>query len=223
MRIPIGSPEVNRIIRKILSPVLRENGFSLVKTRNNWRWDEHSIWVMQIRALGNDFSGWPTTSCVISCGVFYPFIPPECYPFNSPCILHHDADGRLLPREHECHMRTFLHSTLNIDKWRKALSVANRAEAQRRDLWCIECDGSNLTEAVEDMKSVFLQEALPWYRRLSSMEEAFREVEQERDCFSKYEKALHFAQKLGDTVKYEQYLLLHKAEGERIGRWESRS
>ncbi|SMQ80698.1 hypothetical protein SAMN05444673_3988 [Bacillus sp. OV166] len=32
----IGSPEVNKVIRKILSPTLKENGFNKVNTRNNW-------------------------------------------------------------------------------------------------------------------------------------------------------------------------------------------
>lgn len=43
----ICSPDINQVIRKSLSPILKENGFNKVNTRNNWRWIDQCIWVFR--------------------------------------------------------------------------------------------------------------------------------------------------------------------------------
>lgn len=39
----VGSFEINKVIRKILSPTLKENGFNKVNTRHNWSWNDYCI------------------------------------------------------------------------------------------------------------------------------------------------------------------------------------
>jgi len=75
----IGSPEINKIIRKILTLSLKENGFTKTNTRNNWGWHDHSIWVLNITGVGNNFSnvtGWTPMSVHVELGIYYDFIPP---------------------------------------------------------------------------------------------------------------------------------------------------
>lgn len=63
-----------------------------------------SVWVVNIRAVGHRFSsvtGWPPGSVGVWLGVFYSFIP-------TVGALKVDAEGRPLPAEFMCHMRSHL-------------------------------------------------------------------------------------------------------------------
>ena len=69
----IGSPEINKVIRKSLSPILKENDFNKVNTKNNWRWIDQCIWLLKISTVGNyfsDVSGWPPISIYVDFGIY---------------------------------------------------------------------------------------------------------------------------------------------------------
>jgi hypothetical protein len=207
----IGSPEVNKIIRKTLSPVLKENGFTKVNTRHNWTWIDNSIWVMDITAVGRYFSdvtGWPPMSIHVDLGIYYDFIPAN------DKYLKMDGQGKVLPKTHQCHLQGELYSTLNQLKYMSNLS--NPAEQKRKDLWWIEPDGSNIEEVIENVKQSFLTDGIDWFRKHTEIEHAFLEIEKEHDCLEKYYKAKFFAKHLNRDSKFEEYDQLFRQEQKRL-------
>lgn len=208
----IGSPEINKLIRKIFSPVLRENGFSKVETRDNWGWHKNAIWVLKIRAVGRYFSqvtDWPSMSIVVDLGIFYDFIPSEF-------TIKRDPDGKLLPEEPQCHVRSSLLSTLNQSNLKNRLG--NPAERERKDIWWIQPDGSNLEEVINNVKECFLNKGIEWFDNFTDLKFAFRQLEKERDCYHKFYRVTYFAKQLGETKKFEKYFQLLEQEAKRIGR-----
>lgn len=207
----IGSPEVNKVIREILSPVLKANGFSKVNTRNNWAWIDHSIWVLNITSVGKYFSdvtGWPPMSIHVDLGMYYNFIP-----MNNDRIKT-DEGGRLFPKSHQCHLQGELHSTLDQMKYMSSLS--NPAEQKRKDLWWIEPDGSNIEEVIKNVKQSFLTDGIDWFRKNTDVEHAFLEIEKEHDCLAKYYKAKFFAAHLNLDSKFKEYDQLFRQEQKRL-------
>ena len=143
----IGSPEINKVLRRYVRPVLIENGFDITEPRKAWGWHEPCIWAFNIRAVGSYFSdvtGWPPASVGVTVGVFYEFIPLQAN--WHPKI---DAGGRLRPDVASCHRIVSIHSSLDQSSGTSALD--NPAERARTDLWWIEEDGSNLADVAENI------------------------------------------------------------------------
>ena len=79
----VGSSEVNKVIRRVISPVLRECGFTKVRTRHSWRYLEDRIWYFMIKSVGSYFSdvtGYPSQSLVAEYGVYFTDFPPNPRP-----------------------------------------------------------------------------------------------------------------------------------------------
>jgi hypothetical protein len=208
----ISSPDINKLLRKCLSPILRESGFTKITARNSWGWHGHCIWVLQIRAVGNYFSevtGWPPMSVCVWTGVYYDFVP---FPGHTPPKA--DDKGRLIPDEAYCHVRSHLSCTLNQESHTKSLS--NPAERGRRDIWWFERDGSNVVEAVENIALCFSDEGTQWFKRYNDLPHAFADIESERNCYVKYYRAKYFAKHLGIDEKYRMYAELADKEQARI-------
>ncbi|WP_341201449.1 DUF4304 domain-containing protein [Planomicrobium okeanokoites] len=207
----IGSPEVNKVIRELLSPVLKENGFTKVNTRNNFAWIDNSIWVLNITAVGRYFSdvtGWPPMSIHVDLGIYYNFIPVISDRIKI------EEDGRIFPKSHQCHLQGELLSTLDQMKYMSNLS--NPAEQKRKDLWWIEPDGSNVEEVIENVKQSFLTDGINWFRKNTDIEQAFMEIEKEHDCLEKYYKAKFFAAHLNLESKFKEYDQLFRQEQKRV-------
>ena len=157
----IGSPEVNKVIRKIISPELRTVGFSKVRTRNNWHYDENVVWYVMFRSVGSYFSdvtGYPSQSLTCEYGVYFTNFPPHPRPpmRTNPKA---DKDGLLIPKEYECHYRRSLDVIGNQTELKESLK--NPAERNRTDIWWIARDGSNIEAAIEDLKIALITNALP--------------------------------------------------------------
>jgi hypothetical protein len=205
----IGSPEINKVIRRTLSPALRATGFMHVQTRNNWAWYGDVIWVLNIRAVGYYFSrvtGWPPMSVCVWLGTFYTFFPVT---FS---IKRH-SDGRLLPEEWICQMRS--HLSCALDQTALKARLDTEPEKRRSDIWWIEPDGSNVKEVIENIRDVYLTDGTRWFQQMSDLNYAFRQIEQGRDCWDKFHRATYFARRLGDKSKFEQYRTLWIAEAQR--------
>lgn len=164
----IGSPEVNKIIRKILSPVLRDNGFDKVKTRNNWGDHDPCIWVLNIRAVGRH--SFPSMSVGVWLGIYYKFVSPD---IPGRFYVKTDQDGKLIPKEWMCHVRNHL-VLANLDQSNYTKYIHSSAEANRNDIWWIEPDGSNLEKVINDIKIAFLTQGIQWFNAYSNLEYAFR-------------------------------------------------
>lgn len=150
MFLMIGSPEVNKTIRRTLSSLLKESGFTKVNTRHNWAWIGNSIWVLDITAVEKYFSvvtGWPPMSIHVELGIYYDFIP------TIDEHLKTEEEGKFLSNTHQCHLQYELLSNLDQSDYLSRLD--NPVEQIRSDLWWIEPDGSNVEKVVNDIKQSF--------------------------------------------------------------------
>jgi len=209
----ISSPEVDKFLRRDLSPIIREDGFQKVSARKACCWRDQCVLVFQIRAVGSYFSdvtGWPPMSVGAWTGVYYDFIPVDRH--RPPKI---DLKGRLIPDEWQCHLRSHLCRTLDQSRYTERLS--NPAERVRKDIWWLERSGSNIEEVVENMVLCFMDQAAPWFQRFADLSMAFSEIEAGHDCYTKYYQAEWFAKALGLERKHKMYAELRIQEGNRIG------
>lgn len=202
----------DRALRVAVVPVLRGAGFHKVNARNGWLWTEKSIWVFNIRAVGNYFSlvtGWPPGSVGVWLGIYFVFIPTD-FP------VKFDDKGRMLPAEFICHMRSHLKSGLNQDDFVSQLALL--PERQRKDLWWIEPDGSNSVPVAEDIASSLRNSGLSWFSHSSNLTTALTEVESGHDCFVKFDTAAFLAREIDDRDRWQKYALLAEAMATKIGR-----
>jgi hypothetical protein len=207
----IGTPEINKVIRKILSPILKENGFDRVNTRHNWGWKDHCIWVLDITAVGKYFSdvtGWSPMSVYVELGIYYDFVPPKGGEIKI------GTKGELLPKPHQCQLQKQLYRSLDQSIYTDSLD--NPAEKNRNDIWWVEPDGSNIGEDINDIKQSFLRDGLVWFLKNSDLKTAFNEIESEHDSFNKFYKSRYFAEHLNEDLKFEKYSHLLEQEQKRI-------
>ena len=207
----IGSPEINKTIRRILSPSLREAGFNKVNSRQNWAWIDHCIWVLEIRAVGKYFSdvtGWPPMSINVDLGIYYDFIPSR----HSEIKI--GTQGELLPKPFQCHLENQLNC--HIDQASYKNHLANPAEKERKDIWWVEPDGSNIEEVITDIKNSFSRDGLEWFRTYTNLKAAFNEIENQHNSLQKFYKAKYFAEYLKDSEKINIYTQLFDMEQKRI-------
>ena len=207
----IGSPEINKLIRKILSPTLKENGFDRVNTRHNWGWKDHCIWVLDITAVGKYFSdvtGWSPMSVYVELGIYYDFVPPK---YGEIKI---GTKGELLPKPHQCQLQNQLYCSLEQSNYTKLFD--NPAERDRNDIWWIQPDGSNIEEVINNIKQDFLINGLGWLIKNTDLKTAFYEIEKESNSFNKFYNARYFAEHLNDNAKFNEYNLLLEQEQKRI-------
>lgn len=208
----ISSPDIDKLLRRHLSPILRESGFTKVSARKSWGWHGPCTWVLQIRAVGNYFSqvtGWPPMSVCVWTGVYYDFVP-----FAGHTPHKTDNRGRLIPDEAHCQVRSHLSCTLDQKAYTKALS--NPGERSREDIWWFEPDGNNMAEAVENIAQCFVSEGEPWFRRYTDLPATLAYIESEGDCLVKYYNAKYFAKHLGLDELYSRYADLAEKEEARI-------
>jgi hypothetical protein len=168
----IGSPEINKVIRRHFSPILRQNGFDQVQTRLNWGWDGPCTMVLIVRAVGGYFSdvtGWPSMSLNVQLGVWYDFIPSD-----HPHGVKTTSNGRPLPQDYEYQERS--HLNIGLDQRLYTQRLINPAEQVRTDLWWVQPDGSNVEEVVDDIAQQFLLEGLPWFQRMTDIPTVFAEL-----------------------------------------------
>jgi hypothetical protein len=164
----IDSAEVNKAIRRVLSPTLRERGFTKVQTRNNWCHLDDRIWVFVIRSIGgyrlpDDF---PSQSLHCQIGIYFWDFPPNPEPAlrTMPKV---DKDGLIVPREWDCHWRGKM--TIIADQSALRRGLRHAQERNRKDVWWVTDDGSNLEDVVEDIKQSFLKKGV---RRLKNADRA---------------------------------------------------
>jgi len=151
----VGSPEVNKIIRKIISPALRQYGFTKVKARNYWLYRENEIWYIVIKSVGSYFSqvtGFPSQSVSVSYGIYFTNMPS----LATPKI---DKDGLAVPKEYECQFRGSIENIVCQKHLRK--DFGSEPERNRKNIWWISNDGSNIDDAIEDIKNSLMANAIP--------------------------------------------------------------
>jgi len=151
----ITSGDINKILRRVVVPTLREIGFTKFKGRVAWRYLDDSIWVFHARAVGSYFSqvtGFPPASLTAELCIFYldfPKTPP----------VEADDDGLLIPKDVHCHCR------YGLDNIADQIAIRSQSmsptERRRRDIWWVEPDGSNGEAVAEDIRRSILEYGVP--------------------------------------------------------------
>jgi len=159
------SSQIDKALRKILFPALKVNGFSKVKIRNSWRYNEECIWVFNLRVSHPSYT--PLTSIYCFLGIYYTFLAE---PNFLPKI---DKDGRIIPEEWRGHVRNIL-VLENLDQTFATKMLHYPSEGKRKDAWFIKPDGSNIEAAIEDIKSAFLNQGMKWFNDFTNLEYAFK-------------------------------------------------
>lgn len=114
-----------------------------------------------------------------------------------------DTNGKLLPKEYQCHLQEQLNCKLDPSHYISHLD--NPAERDRNDMWWVESDGSNIEEVIEDIGKSFTEDGLNWYINNTDLETAFTNIENQHNGYNKYYKAKYFAEYLKHKAKIDMY------------------
>ena len=166
----IGSKEVNRIIKSIIHPTLKENEYSAIQSRKAWRHFDNKVYHFLISSVGSYFSnvtGFPPMSISSSINIFYLNFP------DGKVAEKYDKKDRPLPKQTECHFRFPLEKNDYQVEYTK--TIQNSIERKRRDVWWIEPNGNNIVEVILDLQKTLLEYAFPLVEKPSySFEEQLR-------------------------------------------------
>jgi hypothetical protein len=161
----IGSAEVNRVLRRVLNPSLRSNGFSKFKGRCAWRYFDDCIWTLQVRAVGSYFSivtGFPPMSLCGELCIFFPDFPsPD--PVRPDAKPVRDVDGLNVPKPSQCHIRYPL--KVLIDQSGDRAEMPAEPERRRDDVWYVRPDGVNVEAVIEDVRRSVVEWGVPLLMR----------------------------------------------------------
>lgn len=160
---------VNNLFKTIICNTLIENGFTYVKNKTAWRWNEDTIWVFEMSALGKHLSyssGWPSSSLRVNLGIYYKYLPHPFEELNKPYV---NRDGVLCPKEISCNRRGQLYCSYNQESFTKNVS-RNEKEMKRRDVWWVEPDCSNVNDVINDINQVLQQIGMKWFLEKSNKE-----------------------------------------------------
>jgi hypothetical protein len=163
----MNSTVVNKEIRKRIWPVLKENNFTAFTPRTAWRYSDRRIEVINFQSFNSYLAegvGGTTFSLALNLGTYFTEVPSEFGPNGIT-----SKDGRLCPKEYECHFRRQLQKTLNqpiLPRW---------------NIWYVDEDGKNLDAVMEDVLGAILYNGLPWLERFRDNGEVLRTLEHDEE------------------------------------------
>ena len=147
----ISSKDVNRALREVVWPALKQRGFKRRTARTAWRDGSDQIDLVNFQSF-NSYNagvlGLTTFSFAVNLGVF-----ARC----RPTAQIKERDGALWPAEYDCDFRRRLNRRL-------------RQSHDHADIWSVAADGGNLDAVVEDARDVLLEEGLSWFDQLSGLD-----------------------------------------------------
>jgi hypothetical protein len=167
----IDSKVVDRSLREILWPELKAIGFRRTG-RTAWRDRPSAIQVVCIQSFNSylaDGLGATTFSFSVPLGVFYPIVA-------AAGLSHFRGDPRR-PAEWDCHARYHLGKGISqAGEWLRDWPP------DRRDIWFVRPDGTNLDEVVRDAHDRIFGEGIAWLERLADLREARRAFAEDEDA-----------------------------------------
>jgi len=187
--------KVDRRIKRILSPILREYGFKSMNCRNYYAFHKECIWVFHLNHVGkydSELSGWPAQSLNAMVGIYFDFIPP---------LWNEEHRDEKFPKYEDCQLQMELCSQ----------------KREKDNIWWFHSDGQNIEDVIYEIKNTFILTGLPWLKKYSNFESAFQKIEGEVNSYQKFYKAKFFAKYLNQWEKYEKYSLLFRGEATKFG------
>lgn len=146
----MDSKVVNRQIKQLVWPMLREGGFSRFDARNAWRSNARAVEVVNFQSFNSrmaDSLGCTSFSFALNLGVYYLDV------HGVPWIADWPAEWIIRPQRPEearCQARYHLNKSIS------------QAEFPRNSIWYVKRDGSNVVDAVTDAAKVIRDVGLPW-------------------------------------------------------------
>ena len=153
----MDSSSVNKEIRRVIWPALRNTGFTQFTARSAWRYVPGKIDVVNFQSFNSYLArgvGCTTYSFALNLGCSFDTIPR--------LKTVEEKKGYLRPKEWECHFRLRLHKTIR------------QPELERTDTWYVDPAGRYLNSAVEDVKEAILETGLGWFSRFNDSNEVLR-------------------------------------------------
>jgi len=150
----MDSKVVNREIKKVIWPALKDAGFDLFTSRIAWRHNEASIDVVEFQSLGNynaGVMGVTSFSFAVRLGKYLSYLPPQWPPKVK--------DGMQLPSEAEA-------------QFRRSLQCSLASSSPDKSIWPVDKDGRNLAWCIRDVTTQ-LPNALAWFSHLDDRREVF--------------------------------------------------
>lgn len=164
----MNSKIVTKALSTALRPVLRELRFTKIATRRAWRVNPDTIEVIGFHSftLYQAFDHKCTTfSLAVVCGVHYP---------SAHDVLMPVTPAPEYPKETMCRVQTRLKKTIPQN------------ELDRRDIWFVREDGSNLDEVISDIRDVVKIQGVAWLSKFADLDQAMRALEQEPEAPGDY-------------------------------------
>jgi hypothetical protein len=153
----MDSSNVNKEIKSVIRPWLKDVGFSQFTPRTAWRYSGEKINVVNFQSFNSYLAnavGCTTHSFCVRLGCSFDAIP------QSTSLK--GKDGYLRPEEYECHFRLSL---------QKSITQPN---LKRTDVWYVDPAGKNLEIVIADARKAILEIGLGWFSRFGDMEEVLR-------------------------------------------------
>ena len=157
----MDSSVVNKAIRAEIWPFLKGVGFTRATARTAWRHKPDRVDVVNFQSF-NSYNagvlGITTFSFAVNLGCYLRYIPDQYAESRDSSTLR-EAEPR--PKEYQCQMRR-----------RLTRSYPDRRCADKQ-IWYIDETGSNVSQALHDVRMLLLRDAYPWFERFASPAEVY--------------------------------------------------
>ncbi|GIN40662.1 MULTISPECIES: DUF4304 domain-containing protein [Heyndrickxia] len=193
--------KIDKKLKRILYPVLKEYGFESINNRRYYAVHDNCTWVISINHIGkyySELSGWPAQSLNVTIGIYFDFIPP-IIEFNK------------FPNHYDCQVQ------MELCCVNEGENNGNKPDREKETIWWFWSNGKNIEDVINNIKYSFLKTGLPWLKKYSNIERAFEKIEREINSYHKFYNAQFFAKHLKLWDKYEEYHQLFKAEAIKFG------
>lgn len=158
----MDSSIVNREIKSVIRPLLRDAGFTEFTSRTAWRRAAQKIDVVNLQSFNSYLAtgvGCTTYSFAVNLGCSFDAIP------RSSRIKR--KNGLLRPPEYECDFRRALQKSIE------------QANLRRKDIWYVDPNGENLATVIADAERAISKIGLPWFEQYSDLNEVLRTLLEE--------------------------------------------
>ena len=144
----MNANDVNRTIRSVVRPILKDQGFTVFTARTAWRHHGHAVDVINFQSFNRylaDTIECSTFSYAVNLGIFLTSVRvARDVPVRS---------GVLCPAEYACHIRRKVESTLPT-------------VPKHPDIWLIDETGDNVEQTVQGTAFALIETAMPWFDAL---------------------------------------------------------